>query len=517
MENRCRAKRALVSESPWLTVPIGLGSSFIPLEYASAQIRFESPVVYAESGGSRYLASGDLNGDALPDFSLGVSNGIELFFGTRDGSLVREATIATGRPVASLTAGDVDGDGHVDIVWYGQLEDLTRVIQVWFNDGSGRAGAIVTTQIPGRVTLSPILADANGDGHLEIVTSWSDRTLSALINDGGREFALRDLFTYHRSDYPIQAVTAGDFDGDGDTDFAALYQYTYSNRDTDVKGTYLALLVNDSFAGITMRSEMEVPWQELDYVAGPIASGDLDNDGDLDVIASANEWNERTYPVELLFAKNEEGQAFEVGGTWHAGGGTPQAVQVSDLDTDGRLDVLFSTSDVNGVYVVRNLDGRRFEGGPPFLTSPSVPQSLAIEDLSRDGLFDVVAVNADGMSVLVNKSHSLGLELRHSRVIRGRRTHLVCIGGMAGDRVHFLASRAGLGSTVGISQLGGLILDLQSPVQVIGVAVCDESGRAAMSVQVPPGAEPGVISMQAVIRREGSESSKSVFRTAVVE
>lgn len=61
-------------------------------------------------------------------------------------------------------------------------------------------------------------ADINGDGHLDLIVAAGPRIYS-LTNDGEGRFTQRSVF---RVDGYVKELTLGDFDGDGDTDLAAI-------------------------------------------------------------------------------------------------------------------------------------------------------------------------------------------------------------------------------------------------------------------------------------------------------
>jgi len=81
-----------------------------------------------------------------------------------------------------------------------------------------------------------------------------------------------------------------------------------------------------------------------------------------------------------------------------------------------------------------------------------------------------------------------------------------------GENVHFLASFAGTGVGVAPPGLGGLTLDLLSPVINLGTTVADVDGVASYSAIVPNSAPLSLIWLQAVVSRGpgGANSVKTI-------
>ncbi len=80
----------------------------------------------------------------------------DIFFGDGAGQFSRVRVIGMGPPVV---AGDLNEDGWIDLFSDGR---------VWFNDGAGGFGAVVSAKI-GDVVIDAVLGDLNGDRHLDAV------------------------------------------------------------------------------------------------------------------------------------------------------------------------------------------------------------------------------------------------------------------------------------------------------------------------------------------------------------
>ena len=103
-------------------------------------------------------------------------------------------------------------------------------------------------------------------------------------------------------------------------------------------------------------------------------------------------------------------------------------------------------------------------------------------------------------------------------LVRGQSADLQVSGAVPGEGVWFLDSLAGTGAGPCVGQLGGLCLDLLSPVVTLGSAVADPAGVATISGTVPPNAPLVDVHFQSVIRRGpgGADSVKTGIVTSTI-
>lgn len=178
------------------------------------------------------------------------------------GGLVREAK--------SVTSGDIDGDGRIDVV-AGSAYSGNGVM--WWRNAGG--SPIVWQRLPidagfgGAHGLQT--ADVDGDGNLDVIGASYEGTVSVWRNSGGHPTTWTQQ-TLVEDWYGAGPAHAADLDGDGDLDITAASQWS---------GEVLWWR-NDG--GWPIR------WfrQRIATIAGarPLTIADLDGDGDNDIVAA---------------------------------------------------------------------------------------------------------------------------------------------------------------------------------------------------------------------------------------
>ncbi|MDB5978860.1 MAG: repeat-containing protein [Nevskia sp.] len=121
------------------------------------------------------LAAGDLNGDGIPDLvvsNLNTNPGVVMpLYGDGKGGFTDGPSLVVGKTPIAIFIGDLNGDGHADLMVANQSEPGT--ISILLNDGKGGFPS-VSTMAAGSDIFAATAGDFNGDGRLDLLVTNTD-------------------------------------------------------------------------------------------------------------------------------------------------------------------------------------------------------------------------------------------------------------------------------------------------------------------------------------------------------
>ena len=323
---------------------------------------FQSPQFITPMGAAYSLVVADFNRDGNLDFArVGLTLPIQIFLGNGDGTFQQANSVSLFNS-GSVAAGDVNGDGIVDLV--AGVEGAAVLI----GNGDG------TFQPPvyygaAHDDFYVALADVNGDGKADFIgTSAGQTQVDVLIAlNGGHYLSHRN---YDPGGIGSDAV-AGDFNSDGKVDLAVL---------DNVLGVYEVGLLTGNGDGTFANPKTFLTGQ--DFPAG-IAVGDVNGDGKQDLAVSL------TSGVSILLGNGD--------GTFqnhmeYGQGKRGSKLLLADLNKDGHDDVVVADYAANSVDVyLANPDGTL----QPQTNYPVGPRDFqpAFGDFNQDGNLDLIAAS----------------------------------------------------------------------------------------------------------------------------
>lgn len=352
--------------------------------------KLEIPLESPRDARVRGLISARATADASPDLVTSADGQLLLLKGRGDGAFSRPQPIGYGTPQA---AGDCDADGADEVF-------ATSSDSLWMSRRASPASPF------GEPTLTEVgsaflgLADVDGDHRLDLIFEGAGRELRARSGNGMAGFGPN-----HSLGLTLPAlhgqVLLEDLDRDGWADIAT----GTLPEGGDLRDTYAALHVafNDHAGGWrqpapdTVRVDLN-EWGSMT----DISSGDVDGDGDRDIVIVRRSSGSTAWFGVFLNA----GDVFHAAGPGRTIGFPGGALACEDLDGDGLADIL--THDNDGL----DLDFRIFQaiGGGQFADAQArigvhYGSALVVRDFDADGRPDVAMLSDDGaVDILLNST-----------------------------------------------------------------------------------------------------------------
>jgi hypothetical protein len=369
----------------------------------------------------------DYNRDGDLDVAGGYYNGyVSLFPGNGDGTFGEPIQLSGTYNTYSypeLVVGDFDGQNGQDLavitgVYYNNYQGR---LQVFLNqgDGSYSLGQDFTLSYQLYYNHRGTLGDLNEDGIQDLIIASADNNqdyILVLLGQAGGTFGAPTARSGLEGPWDVET---GDYNEDGFLDVTT----------ADYYGHQVALMLGDGTGALG-----EPSFVNIGFYPQSLTGGDFNNDGHLDVATGD------TYGTLYVLLGDGEGQfqtvgnEFEVIDTGGNGQGFPAA---GDLNGDGRADLVIpnrsrTNQDTGNVGLLLG----NGSGGFPTLTEVETggrPVAVGVSDLNGDGRPDVVVANeVNSVSILIN-ADTTGTNFTVTSLPTGGESYGVAIGDLNGD------------------------------------------------------------------------------------
>ena len=379
--------------NPDLVTLAGTSDGAIAVQLGNGDGTFQSKRLY--SGGPGCVGIGkvtiaDLTGDGTPDLAVAClfPNSVEVLPGPLPEPRLPDfpedvpgtVLYATGDQPMALLVGHLDGPGDPDLV----VANGDGTVSVLLADGNGGFQPKVDYPAGGGMP-SPGLAlgDVDGNGHLDVVVANQQaNTVSVLLGSGDGTFQPATSFgdPFSPLFYPT-ALALGDLDGDGDLDLV-VGQWS---------GLGLTVFLGNGDGTFVALSPLLLPFEVREQSVVVTEIDDLNFDGNADVVVG-------------LASTGAPGDVDYLGVLVGVGGGTfseladyplgiapgafPAGAAVGDLNLDGRPDLAVS---VEGLWTLLNTMGPQTPPGSTVVVVPvdsqtgDTPVTITFTDVSAAG------------------------------------------------------------------------------------------------------------------------------------
>jgi len=313
-------------------------------------------------------AVADFDGDGFEDvlaavWKFGPTADLYFYRNTKE-TPIRFEKIALDKTVEMWALSiplDYDGDGDMDIL-YSNRSDLAMF--AYDNDGLGKF-TIKPLGVKGSGVH--LVGDMNGDNIVDIVgQNVNDELLDVYTRSATGTYTKKNIAL---GNFNPKFVRLADTDNDGDLDII-LMNSSFNDQ--------MAVMVNNGQNSYTKKVTLKDSWPFYNAMT----TGDINNDGRVDVIALGNyEMTVNINKGNNTFEHKVIDEDFEL---------KYSSVGLADLNGDGKMDVVAGDNN-KGIFWFKNTDIATSKFEKIKISSISQSVRLGFADLEKDGDKDIVA------------------------------------------------------------------------------------------------------------------------------
>lgn len=350
-------------------------SNNIPDECELAPLPLASSETVFLGGAGGGLAAGDLDGDGLVDLAVSSEASIRILLNRSmgpDAALrFEEANYSADRPSGEISTGDLDGDGDNDAAFLAE-----GGVGLLYNIGAGVFGDPLVLGLSDARQLR--LADLNGDGASDLVVTnrMQGGRVSVFLSHGDGTYEAPVHIPFGSG---LRGVSTGDADDDGDADILVAADFS------------LYLLRNEG------RGNLSAAFEIFDQAWRPenVAFFDMEGDGGGDILVMDED--------RVALARGSGGGGFEQLSFFLRDealpGFAPGIFVPASIDGFGVRNVVISHADSSRLSVLSAIGGSFVTSA--ILDPGFIATDLAVADLDGDGDMDLVLSRADEPSLAV--------------------------------------------------------------------------------------------------------------------
>jgi FG-GAP-like repeat/Thrombospondin type 1 domain/Beta-propeller repeat len=360
-----------------------------------------------------WLHLADIDGDGQMDMIVAVPESIRFYRGSSSGAFAASGVVIARDTLYTqfVTTGDMNGDGATDI---GYIDSSGDTLTVVLNNGDGSWDSAVSIEVL-RYSVSQAVS-----------VNPRSMAFADLDSDGDLDVLFASWFDHkvsvfsnlgggslgHKTVLTNEMPSAGDVhavdvDNDGDMDIVALNGNAAGGSDRGSVSLFYNL-GNGSFSARVVLSDTE-------NGASSVWTGDLTNNGYPDIVVSC------AFSGDVIYFLNDGAGSF--GSRILVNPFIPlplvRTVRLADIDQDGKLDIVGAVYSVGATGWFRNLGDGVFSGSPRIIRQQTGSGAIALHpvDIDEDGDMDLVVTLMDWNQVVWYENIGNGIFSSQDHVI----------------------------------------------------------------------------------------------------
>ena len=284
-----------------------------------------------------------------------------------------------------IYGGDLDGDNNCDIA--SMNEGVPYQMAVFLNkNGKGIFGS-PSNYPTGQEASNCWGADLDYDGDIDILTTETGEEKVAILKNRG-DGTFEPQVQHTTTPGKPHGTVAGDFDGDGDLDFAVC------NLTSHILTGVSSLQIFENPGDGVFQTP---PHSHIGEVNEPrsLFGGDLDNDGDFDLAVVNEGWG------DISIFRNDGRGNFTTDTSRTFVGVRPWNIYGGDLDKDGDIDLVTVQRDGTLTVSFNNGSGYFSHSSKDVYTFNGSGIGVYVADLDGDNDLDLISSNYIGATISV--------------------------------------------------------------------------------------------------------------------
>jgi len=355
-----------------------LGSA--SLVAGAPSLLWSNPATPAAGNDPQGIATGDFNGDGIPDIAVANrnDNSVTILLGNGDGTFTLASTVPDVYSAQAIAVADFNGDGIPDLAvansgWNG--------VTILLGNGDGTFKNTNSLLTSGVLPISVVAGDFNGDGIADLaVANDFSNTVSIFLGNGDGTFALGPVIEMGGAP---QSLAVGDFNADGKLDLAAAV--------ASPNNEMVEILLGNGDGSFTVSSAA----MPVGVYPSGIVAADFNGDGKADLAVTIAEANS-----VAVFLGDGDGTFTAVGAS-PSTGSYPLSMVAADLNADGKPDLIVANDGSSTLTILQGNGDGTFTTVQNSVTTGNSPTSIAVADFNGDGIPDLATANELGNSASV--------------------------------------------------------------------------------------------------------------------